>query len=114
MPIPPLKTLAQDLRRRILYATAEIVGLALGFFAATLILLYVAYEKSYDGFVDPDRQVYRVSALFKRADAALDTSQKQLAAALPREVAGITEAARLLPEPHSLRAGAVEYNETVY
>lgn len=105
---------AAGFRRNFSYATVEILGLALGFVAAILIGLYVSYERGYDRWLDPDNQIFRVSAYFKRADAALDTSQKQLAAILPNQVPGVIAAARLLPETHSVRAQAVEFNETVY
>lgn len=114
MTVESIATRAAGLRRNFSYATVEILGLTLGFVAAILIGLYVSYERGYDRWLDPDNQIVRVSAYFKRADAALDTSQKQLAAILPSQVPGVLAATRLLPETHSVRAQAVEFNETVY
>ena len=105
---------ADGLRRNFSYATVEIAGLALGFVAAILIGLFVSYERGHDRGLDPKDEIVRISAYFKRADAALDTSQKQLAAILPSQVPGVLAATRLLPETHSVRAQAVEFNETVY
>jgi putative ABC transport system permease protein len=105
---------AQSFRRNIVYGIVDILGLALGFLAAILLALFVAHEFSYERFLPEHENVHRVSSLFKRADASLDTAQKQLAGILPREVPGVEAATRLLSERHSLRRGNVEYNEDIY
>lgn len=109
-----LRASVRSFRRSLVYGVVDIAGLAVGFLAALLIALFIAHEYSYDRFLPDSADVYRISAVFKRANAALDTSQKQLAAYLKLDYPQVRNAARLLNETHSLRRGSIEFNETVY
>ena len=82
-----LAVAVRNLARNRLYASINIAGLAVGFCAALLIVLYVRSEYSYDHFFPGYRDVYLVTSYREVIDRRLksdpqDTSFPDLAAKL--------------------------------
>ena len=106
----------RNLARNKLYSTINVVGLAVGFAAATLIALFVRDELSFDRQWPQHERIHVVAASLQlegrgpiesqgaNADAAV-----RLRTRVPPEVA----VARLTPEEHTVRRGDFEANETV-
>jgi putative ABC transport system permease protein len=62
----------RNLRRNKLYASLNIVGLAIGITCCVLILLYVQDELSYDRFHENAGRIYRVTTHFVLKDRVMD------------------------------------------
>lgn len=108
-------TALRNFQHNLAYRLMDVACLAVGIAVAIVIGLFVFNELHFDDFLVHGEQTWRIWAQFKRGNASLDTSQKQLAQLLrldyPSDVAG---AARLLRESRGIRNGDVEGNEDVY
>ena len=109
----------RNLARNRLYASINIIGLAVGFCAALLIVLYVRSEYSYDRFFPGYRDVYLVTSYRVVLDSRLtlepqDTSLPDLAAKLSGQFRQIETVARITPamNPPHIRRGQVQTDET--
>jgi putative ABC transport system permease protein len=109
----------RNLARNRLYAAINIVGLAVGFCAALLIVLYVRSEYSYDHFFPGYRDVYLVTSYREVIDPRLtpepqDTSFPDLAAKLSGRFRQIETVARITTamNPPHIRHGQVQADET--
>src|SRR5689334_20250521 len=109
----------RNLARNRLYAAINIVGLAVGFCAALLIVLYVRSEYSYDHFFPGYRDVYLLTSYREVLDARLtpepqDTTFPDVAAKLSTQFRQIESLARVMiaTNPLHLRHGPVEADET--
>lgn len=58
------KLFLRNLKRNKLFSIVNILGLTIGFFASTLIYLYVDGELSYDTFHEKGDQIYRINQTF--------------------------------------------------
>jgi hypothetical protein len=52
--------LVRNLKKQKIYSAVNIVGLAVGLACTLLILLWVQYERSYDGFHSRGGEIYRI------------------------------------------------------
>ena len=111
----------RNLARNRLYASINIVGLAVGFCAALLIVLYVRSEYSYDHFFPGYRDVYLVTSYRVVLDSRLkpdpqDTSLPDLAAKLSgkfRQIETVARIASAMSPPH-IRRGQVQADEASF
>ena len=109
----------RNLARNRLYAAINIVGLAVGFCAALLIVLFVRDQYSYDRFFPGYRNVYLLTETRDNIDRRLinelwDFSFPDLAAKLSVQFPQIVTVARIMPanNPPHIRHGQVEADET--
>ncbi len=108
----------RNLARNRLYASINIVGLAVGFCAALLIVLYVRSEYTHDHFFPGYRDVYLVTSYREVTDPRLtpepqDTTFPDLAAKLSGQFRQIDTVARItttMSPPH-IRRGQVQADE---
>ena len=70
-----LKTALRNIKRRKIYSFINITGLAVGMAAATLILLWVQDELSYDRFHKKADRIYRICTRIKLGDTLIDQTQ---------------------------------------
>ena len=63
-----LKTAFRNLRKNKLFSVINISGLAIGIASFIIIMLYVRYESSYDGFFTNSDHIYRVYMDYKKGD----------------------------------------------
>ncbi len=106
----------RNLVRNKLYAAINIVGLAVGFAATLLIVLFVRDEVSFDAWIPGHENVVRLAKTVRPpGGATLSTvaSGPAEAAWFEEGLANVIAAVRLWPEPHGVRAGEIEANETV-
>src|ERR1700723_3017333 len=108
----------RNLARNRLYAAINIVGLAVGLWAALLIVLFVRDEYSYDRFFPGYRDVYLLTPTEDMIDRRLPTarwdhSPPDLAAKLSVQLPQIATAARIMTadNPPHIRHGQVEIDE---
>jgi putative ABC transport system permease protein len=106
----------RNLARNKLYSIINILGLAVGFAAATLIALFVRDELTFDREWPDHERIYVIAASLELPGRERMDSQGagpdvavRLRARLPPEIL----IARLLPERHTMRRGDFEANETV-
>jgi putative ABC transport system permease protein len=112
-----LSAALNNLTRNKLYATINIVGLAVGFAAAILIGLYVRDEFSYDAWIagaDGVYSVYSSATLPGRAPMVMDGTDADFASHLKFDLPGVRDVTRLMPVKHSLRHGDIEANASFY
>ena len=109
----------RNLARNRFYAAINITGLAVGFCAALLILLYVRSEYSQDQFFPGYRDVYLVTSYREVIDPRLtpepqDTTFPDLAAKLSARFRQIETVARITTamNPPHIRHGQVQADET--
>jgi putative ABC transport system permease protein len=109
----------RNLARNRLYAAINIVGLAVGFCAALLIVLFVRDEYTYDRFFPGYRDVYLLTPTRDPIDRRLlaerwDFSLPDLATKLSVQLPQIATAARIMTadNPPHIRHGQVEADET--
>jgi len=109
----------RNLWRNRVYASINVMGLAVGFAAAILIALYVRDEYSYDRFFPGYRDVYLLTETKDVIDRRLlterwDFSIPDLAAKLILQFPQIAIVARIMPadNPPHIRHGQVEADET--
>jgi putative ABC transport system permease protein len=106
----------RSLARNKLYSTINVVGLAVGFAAATLIALYVRDELTFDRQWPDHERIYVLAAALKVPGRELMESQganPDAAVRLRARVPSDVVIARLMPEEHTVRRGDIEANETV-
>ncbi|MGH8237638.1 MAG: FtsX-like permease family protein [Steroidobacteraceae bacterium] len=106
----------RNLARNKLYSTLNVVGLAVGFAAATLIALFVRDELTFDRQWPEHERIYLLAAALKVPGRELMQSQganPDAAVRLRARVPANVLIARLMPEEHTLRRGEIESNETV-
>lgn len=60
------------------YAAINIIGLALGLAACVLILLYVSYETSYDGWMDGAENAYQLQTFYKATEQGGEEMRLQM------------------------------------
>jgi putative ABC transport system permease protein len=109
----------RNLARNKLYASINIAGLAVGFCAALLIVLYVRSEYSHDHFFPGYRDVYLVTSYREVTDRRLtpepqDTTFPDLAAKLSgrfRQIESVARITTAMNPPH-IRHGEVQAYET--
>lgn len=106
----------RNLARNKLYSTINVVGLALGFAAATLIALFVRDELTFDRQWPEHERIYIIAGTLElpgrepmESQAANPDVGVRLRVRVPPEVV----IARLKPEEHTVRHGEIEANEMV-
>jgi putative ABC transport system permease protein len=109
----------RNLLRNRIHAAINLFGLALGFAAALLIVLFVRDEYSYDRFVPGYRDVYLLTETKDAIDPRLGTERwdfsfPDLAAKLSVQFPRIATVARIMTadSPPHIRHGEVEVDET--
>ncbi|MCJ7581288.1 MAG: ABC transporter permease [Candidatus Aminicenantes bacterium] len=70
-----LKIALRNIKRRKIYSFINITGLAIGMAAATVILLWVQDELSYDKFHEKAQRTYRISTRIRLGDTLIDQAQ---------------------------------------
>jgi putative ABC transport system permease protein len=93
-----LKIALRNLTRRKGYAILNIFGLTIGITCCLLIFIYVAYERSYDGFNEQAYRVFRVQDeeyQGGRMVVACAAAMPGVAPAMKREFPEVEEAGRL-------------------
>lgn len=106
----------RNLWRNKLYAAINIAGLAVGFTAGLLIALFVHDEHSYDRFWPHHEQVYMITSTLRLPGLApftLDAVMGQVIPLLRQRLPASVLIARSMEQPHSVRRGQIEENETV-
>jgi putative ABC transport system permease protein len=105
----------RNLLRNRLYATINIVGVAVGFAAAILVALFIRDEQSYERFLPEYPMIYRIYSMHKfPIDTALQESSGTLvdvADWLKLEFPEIEHVTRLTPDRRSIRRGEIETEE---
>ena len=111
----------RNLLRNRIHAAINLLGLALGFAAALLIVLFVRDEYTYDRFFPGYRDVYLLTGTKDAIDHRLPTEQwdfsfPDLAAKLSAQFPQISTVARIMPadNPPHIRRGQVEADETAF
>src|ERR1700688_1883816 len=109
----------RNLLRNRTHAAINLFGLALGFAAALLVVLFVRDEYSYDRFFSGYRDVYLLTGTKDSIDGRLPTERwdfsfPDLAAKLILRFPQIATVARIMPadNPPHIRHGQVEADET--
>lgn len=97
-----------------LHAALNIAGLATGFAAAILLLLYVHDELTYDHAFPSD--VYRLSSTITlpASTVVFDGTDYVAAEGMRLDIPQVDAVARMMPQDWTLRHDQVEANETVY
>jgi putative ABC transport system permease protein len=111
-----LNAALRNLARNRLYASINIVGLAIAFAAAIFIALFVREELSYDKFIPGHERVYRISMTFATPGDAPNRQEMaiyQVAEALALDFPTIEGVTRLYGNWQSLRAGDIESHEAI-
>ena len=106
----------RNLARNKLYSIINVVGLAVGFAAATLIALFVRNELTFDRQWPERERIYLLAAALKVPGRELLQSQganPDAAVRLRTRVPSSVAIARLMPEEHTVRRGEIENNEVV-
>lgn len=106
----------RNLARNKLYSIINVVGLAVGFAAATLIALFVRDELTFDRQWPDHERIYMLAASLKVPGRELMESQAanpDVAVRLRARVPSSVMIARLMPEEHTVRRGEIEANEMV-
>lgn len=106
----------RNLARNKLYSTINVVGLAVGFAAATLIALFVRDELSFDRKWPDHERIYVVAASLQvpgREPMEFRPANPDVAVRLRARLPPDVVIARLVPEDHTVRHGEVEANETL-
>lgn len=106
----------RNLARNKLYSIINVVGLAVGFAAATLIALFVRNELTFDRQWPEGERIYLLAAALKVPGRELMQSQganPDAAVRLRARVPSSVAIARLMPEEHTVRRGEIEANEVV-
>ncbi len=93
-----LSRLFRSIRRRKVYSAVNIAGLAVGLACALLILLWVQYERSFDGFHAHKNEIYRLINRSQRSGVERDLSGAPplLGPALKANFPEVVEATRVL------------------
>ena len=107
----------RNLARNRLYAAINVAGLAVGFAAALLIVLFVRDELTFDRFIPGADRIYNLQTVFEvagRKPQAVDMAPGDLAAALRLDYPKLGIVTQLLPAAETLRGGDVESTEKVY
>lgn len=99
----------RNLRRHKGYASINILGLAVGFAACLLIISYVRYEFSYDGFHEQADRIYRVNLKASVSGNDLDWGQTAapVVVAMQAEYPEVEHAVRFVPGSGSSDVGEV-------
>jgi putative ABC transport system permease protein len=106
----------RNLSRNRLYATINIVGLAVGFAAAIFIALFVRDELSFDRFWPDYSRIYTITMELRLTDMApwrWEAAPGSIPALLKSKVPAEVSFARLMEQDHVLRRGEVEANEEI-
>ena len=105
-----LKVALRNLKRQWLASTINIVGLAVGFAAVFLILLFVRSELAYDAFHENARRIYRLNTrlVFSGRDDRQAAVGPAVAPALRAACPEIEAAARLFVETNPLTVSAAD------
>src|ERR1700748_1525378 len=101
----------RNLVRNRLYAAINIIGLAVGFAAALLIVLFVRDEFSYDKWIPGYERTYLIYERYAppdRAPISVNVTFSDMAKLLPLEFSGIEAVTRLESALLKLRHGDVE------
>jgi putative ABC transport system permease protein len=112
-----LNAALRNLARNKLYTGINIVGLAVGFAAATLIALFVRDELSFDRFWPEHEHIYALSADFDMSNRGQETFgavPADIARRLRTKVPAEVRIARLMPDSRTLRRGEQESNEQLH
>jgi putative ABC transport system permease protein len=107
----------RNLARNRLYASVNIIGLAVGLAGALCVFLFVRDELSFDRFLPGYRHIYLLSERMEFAGQApviTPTTQSELAGWMKDDFPAVQAIARLMPSERSLRRGQVEANERIY
>ncbi len=107
----------RNLARNKLYASINIVALAIGFAAAILIALYIHDELNYDRFIPGYQQIYKLQMLARppgRHVTVLEAVNHEIAGWLKSEFPSTITTARMLPGNVALRRGGIEANDNAY
>ncbi|MEJ0004886.1 MAG: ABC transporter permease [Steroidobacteraceae bacterium] len=106
----------RNLSRNRLHAAVSIAGLAVGFLAAILVILYTDHEHSFERFLPDYTQIYRLSSASRVAGTSANASADlrgpiapQLRLAFP-QIRHVAELRNTFGSA-SLRRGAIEYIE---
>jgi len=106
-----------NLVRNKLYATINIVGLAVGFAATILIGLYVRDEFNFDKWIPGAEKTYSLYSVFfppGRPPLVIDAAPADFAAALKLDFPEMAAVTRMEMQYHGLRHAAAEASEVLY
>jgi putative ABC transport system permease protein len=105
-----LKVARRNLRRQWLASTINIVGLAVGFAAVLLILLFIRSELAYDAFHENAHRIYRLNThlVYSGRDIRQAAVGPAVAPALRAACPEIEAAARLFIEQNPLTVSAAD------
>jgi putative ABC transport system permease protein len=106
----------RHLKRNKMFTVLNLLGLAAGMTACLLIMQYVSYERSYDGFHENADRVYRATLSLSKEGKRLVAVPKNAAAAGPalkREFPEVKDFVRIFPIDGTIaiRRGGVVFNE---
>jgi putative ABC transport system permease protein len=107
----------RNLLRNRLYTAINVVGLAVGFAAALLIMLFVRDELSYDTWIPNHERTYLLTQADRtpgRAAVFNEAAYATIAPALKLDFPAIEAVARLVPASVALRHGDIETVEQVF
>ncbi|MBY0510081.1 MAG: ABC transporter permease [Rhodospirillaceae bacterium] len=106
----------RNLVRNKLYAGINLIGLAVGFASALLIMLFVRDELTYDTWVPGHENIYRLAMNGQMRGSAgvyTDGTHPSNAQMLREGIPDIERVARLLPEKRGVRGSVFESNDTI-
>jgi putative ABC transport system permease protein len=99
-----IKLTFRNFRKQKLFTTVNLAGLTIGIISATLILVYIGYEKSYDRFNENADRIYRVYSTFTMSGANQEwiTAPTPLASFLKNKFTPISSTVRIAKLPKGL------------
>ena len=104
------------LRKNILFSVINITGLAVGFAACMLIMLFVQFERSFENWVPNAENIYNYQHLLHsegRSTIVAASTPYVLRQSLLDNFSEIEEAARLRAQSYSVRAGEKKFIEAI-
>jgi putative ABC transport system permease protein len=99
-----IKLTFRNFRKQKLFTTVNLAGLTIGIISATLILVYIGYEKSYDRFNKNADRIYRLYSTFTMSGANQEwiTAPTPLASFLKNKFSPISSTVRIAKLPKGL------------
>jgi putative ABC transport system permease protein len=99
-----IKLTFRNFRKQKLFTTVNLVGLTIGIISATLILVYIGYENSYDRFNKNAGRILRVYSTFTMsgADQEWITAPTPLASFLKNKFSQVSSTVRIAKLPKGL------------
>lgn len=111
-----LKMAARSLVRHKLYSFINVVGLSIALACATLILLFVRDQLSYDNWIPDTQNLYRLQVIWYAPGGrllAVALSPFPVLNAMKAEIPGVQAVTHVVPEQMTIKAGDRQFLQTI-